>query len=283
MGDKVIMLEIFQPFAQYRYPFTFYYAQTYPLPPKSTIIGMLQNATGNYYNEKFWNLKVSIHGGFESVFWNYQNLIKATKTGIQIVKYKEQLALYNQGLPLYGQGLTSQRSPVNQQELFNGHLFIFIRGEAELIAEIESVLRRPSKILYLGRSEDVIFVKKIWIMEELEVFRKQTRSRFFTVQFPTYIRREIKTEDGEKSFPIKKEKFPVYSIGTFVQFKNNGKPIKNRAEITRDKTERKAEFETVIYIGNDSPVLLSENINLEIYKLNCSEKVFKIPEEFGWI
>ena len=207
-------------------------------------------------------------------------MIKATKTGIQIVKYKDRFILYNQNLPLYGRGLTSQRSPVNQQELFNGHLFIFIRGESEIISKIESAIRRPSKILYLGRSEDVIFVKKIWTMEEIKLSKKRTNSKFFTVQLPTYIRR--KTTDGEE-FPIKKEKFPVYSIGTFVQFKNNGKPIKNRAEIITAKTERKAKFETVIYVGNDSPVILSENINLEIYKLKGDDKIFKIPEGFGWI
>jgi CRISPR-associated protein Cas5t len=50
MSEKTLFVEIFQPFAQYRNPFTFYYAQSYPLPPKSTIIGMLQNATDRYYD-----------------------------------------------------------------------------------------------------------------------------------------------------------------------------------------------------------------------------------------
>jgi len=71
MEETILFVEIFQPFAQYRNPFTFYYAQTYPLPPKSTIIGMLQNACNDWYGnnqEKDWEgLKVSIHGGFESI------------------------------------------------------------------------------------------------------------------------------------------------------------------------------------------------------------------------
>ncbi|MEM5832075.1 MAG: CRISPR-associated protein Cas5, partial [Candidatus Aenigmatarchaeota archaeon] len=66
MSNRVLYIEIFQPFAQYRNPFTFYYAQTYPLPPKSTIIGMLQNAVGDWYGNKYrdswWKLKVSVHG-----------------------------------------------------------------------------------------------------------------------------------------------------------------------------------------------------------------------------
>ncbi len=37
---------------------------------------MLQNATNRYYDPEFWKLKISVHGGFESIFWNYQQLIK---------------------------------------------------------------------------------------------------------------------------------------------------------------------------------------------------------------
>lgn len=86
---------------------------------------MLQNATGKYYDEDFWNLKVSVHGGFESVFWNYQNLIKGD---ISLAMYRGKIVLWNQGLPLYSGGLKSQRTPVYQQELFNGHLYIFHSG-----------------------------------------------------------------------------------------------------------------------------------------------------------
>src|SRR3989338_7062233 len=104
---KTLFLELFQPFAQYRNPFTFYYGQTFPLPPKSTIIGMLQNACTMYYNEKFWYLKVSVHGGFESTFWNYKSLIKGN---VSLEKYGKNIMLVNQKRLLYGHGLRSQRS-----------------------------------------------------------------------------------------------------------------------------------------------------------------------------
>ncbi|BAT71826.1 CRISPR-associated protein Cas5 [Thermosulfidibacter takaii ABI70S6] len=275
--QRILALEIFQPFAQYRNPFTFYYAQTYPLPPKSAIIGMLQNATNCFYDENFWNLKVSVHGGFESTFWNYQNLIKATKTGIVLKKYQDKLTLFNQGYPLYGEGQTSQRSPVNQQELFNGHLFIFIKGPTELISKIKVALKKPRKILYLGRSEDIVFIRKVWTQDELENSRKDIKS-FFILQFPTYIR--LKSENG-REFPISKDKYPVYSIGTYVRFVNNGKPIRNRVEIVLGVTERESKFATVIYAGNDSPIILKESLSIESYK--TGNKIFKIPEDFGWL
>ncbi len=281
MSNEVIMLEIFQPFAQYRNPFTFYYAQTYPLPPKSTIIGMLQNATGRFYDQNFWNLKVSVHGGFESVFWNYQSLIKATTTGITLERYRGKTLLFNQGLPLYGEPLTSQRSPVSQQELFNGHLFIFLKSAPKLIHEAKEALEHPEKVLYLGRSEDVIFIKRIYTQKDMEINRKTVKVKFFRLHYPAYIKLKI---DGGKQFPISKDKFPVYYIGTKVIFKNNGDPIKNRAEITKE-TERVADFETVLYAGAYSVITLKEEIELSYFKIvkDSKEIVFKIPEEFGWL
>ncbi len=291
--EKIILIEAFQPFAQYRNPFTFYYAQTYPLPPKSAIIGMLQNATGRYYDSEFWNIKVSVHGGFESVFWNYQSLIKATTSGITLKKYKGRAILFNQGFPLYGEGHTSQRSPVSQQELFNGHLFIFLKfpkDTSELIDEVREALEHPRKVLYLGRSEDVIFIKKIYEPEKEE---PKLPKGFIRVRYPTYIKLELEKEKGQKiKFPINKDKFPVYFVGTKAKFKNGDKLVRNKAEITKE-TEREAEFEPVLFAGAGSVIVLKDPekdkdavpIKISTFKIlkNSKRTIFKIPEEFGWL
>jgi len=279
--EKTILLETFQPFAQYRNPFTFYYAQTYPLPPKSTIVGMLQNALNDWYGHKYgigtwWELKVSVHGGFESVFWNYQSLIKGD---ISLVRYREKIKLWNQGFPLYGGGITSQRSPIFQQELFNGHLYIFLRGQNDLIEEIEQFLLNPNKILYLGRSEDVIFVRRVYSSNEL-IYNKKPVKKNIWLQYPTYIK--LNDKKNNRRFPIKNEKFPVYSIPAKVVFKNNGKTISNKAEITKS-TEREPEFEPVIYTGLDYVIFLREGMDVENYRIRDNNLILKIPEEFGWL
>jgi len=270
MSEKTLFIEIFQPFAQYRNPFTFYYAQTYPLPPKSTIIGMLQNAVGDWYGNEFgienwWNLKVSVHGGFESVFWNYQSLIKGE------VKFDKNMRLVNQNLPLYGEGLISQRSPVYQQELFNGHLYIFIKGEEKLIEKIKEAIEKPSKVLYLGRSEDVIFIRSV----EGVAAKKIKVEGDIKLKYPTYLLL--------KNFPIKnKKKYPVYSIPIKVIFENNGQNVKHKSEITKS-TERKLEFETVIYTGYDYSIILTEaSVGVEQYKIHDGEEI-RIIAEWGWI
>jgi len=293
VAEKTIFLEIFQPFAQYRNPFTFYYAQTFPLPPKSTIIGMLQNAVGDWYgkskwykveNEKgeelienrWWDLKISVHGGFESVFWNYQSLIKGD---ITLSKKEGNPMLVNQKLPLYRYGLTSQRSPVHQQELFNGHLYIFIKGEEDLINTIKESLKEPRKILYLGRSEDIIFIKKVIADEEIKLVKSGKVEKDVWFTYPTYIL------DG--NFPIKNKKYPVYSIPVKVIFENKGIPIKTKGEITKT-TERKPEFEPVIYTGYNKVIYIEEGrpLYVEKYELKYSNEEllnFIIPKDYGWL
>jgi CRISPR-associated protein Cas5t len=270
MSEKTIFIEIFQPFAQFRNPFTFYYAQTYPLPPKSTIIGMLQNAVEDWYGnmfgiEKWWDLKVSVHGGFESIFWNYQQLIKGE------IFFDEHLRLVNQDLPLYGEGLKSQRSPIYQQELFNGHLYIMIRGEDSIISEVKEAFEKPKKVLYLGRSEDVIFIKRV---EEV-ITEKDYIQTDLELSYPTYILID--------QLPIKNKKYPVYSIPTKVIFKNGERIVKHKAEITKS-TLRQVEFKTVIYTGYDYWLAFNtqNKVSVDIYKID-DKKEIKILDPYGWL
>jgi len=297
MTKKTLLLELFQPFAQYRNPFTFYYAQTYPLPPKSTIIGMLQNAVGDWYGKKeeyeienekgekerrnrWWELKISIHGGFESVYWNYQQLIKGelafSEEGIWI--NNPDTKKKNNWLPLYSEGLTAQRTPIHQQELFNGHLYVFIRGDENLLEEIKKNLQNLKKILYLGRSEDVVFIRKVEFIEPKE--KDISVKGDIKLKFPTYISLKPKKEKG-KEFPIKQQKFPVYSIPTKVLFKNGDTFVKHKSEITKN-TEREVDFATVIYTGFDYTILLKDKIEIERFEITDKLK-FNIIKDFGWL
>jgi len=299
MTEKTLYIEIFQPFAQYRNPFTFYYAQSYPLPPKSTIVGMLQNAVGDWYGheyglEKWWdNLKISVHGGFESFFWNYQQLIKGeiTISKAGLLNRHDRNPLGKIWHPLYSPNIKAQRTPVYQQELFNGHLFIFIRGDEELIGEIKESLEKPKKVLSLGRSEDVFFLKtEPKILEDEEIFPKKLDNgklpevkKTLWLTYPTYIKlRKLieKNRDRYEEFSIKNKKFPVYSIPVKILFKNNCYVIRNKAELNKD-TKREVEFETVIHTSHDYVIHLKKEVSVEIYKIG--DKTFKIPAEYGWL
>ncbi|MEM4284285.1 MAG: type I-B CRISPR-associated protein Cas5b [Candidatus Caldarchaeum sp.] len=278
MPNTTLFIELFQPFAQYRNPFTFYYAQTYPLPPKSTVIGMLQNALGDWYGNRYGNiwdeLKISIHGEFESSFWNYQNMIKCFPL------FRKGRLMLNDSL-LYGEGRKAQRSPVYQEELFNGRLFIFLKGNEELINDINSALENPKKVLSLGRSEDVIFIRRTAILDKAE---RITIKRDIKIPYSTYI--------IEKGFPINNKKYPIFYIPLSSQFINNGKRIAYKSDIRKDSTRREVKFESVIYTGRDYSIVLKDgtSINIDYYKIDMdgsdstnSEYPIPIIERWGWL
>ena len=286
MAEKTLLIELFQPFAQYRNPFTFYYAQTYPLPPKSTIIGMLQSALNDWYgNERgvneWWNLKVSVHGGFESVFWNYQQLIKGE---ISLVKFHGKLTLWNQWKtkkekgkvnqgPLYPtREFTLERtpSPVLQQELFNGWLYILLRGKEEFLSEIKEALEKPRKVLSLGRSEDVVFPRRVEFIEG-----KKDEAREIGIKYPTYVRVPIEM--------LRKKEYPTYSIPLRVVFKNNGKPVRHKAEISV-KTFRDVDFRSVIYVGAWTFLKFKSKVSFDEYSFDGVQlKVVADEKASGWL
>lgn len=232
---------------------------------------MLQNVCDDWYGndfgiEKWWNLKISVHGGFENVFYNYQNLIKGE------IEFDKTKGLVNQGLPLYGESLRSQRTPVFQQELFNGHIFIFIRGDETMLSNIKESIEKPKKVLSLGRSEDVVFIRNVMYIEPND--SKKVRGDL-KLRYPTYIK--------NAKFPIKNRMYPVYSIPIKVIFRNNNTPVRSKAEITKE-TNRLVDFESVIYTGYEYSVVLKESsqIEVEIYSIMGGKKIF-IIEQWGWL
>ena len=286
MAEKTLLIELFQPFAQYRNPFTFYYAQTYPLPPKSTVIGMLQNALNDWYgNERgikeWWSLKVSVHGGFESIFWNYQQFIKGEISLVRVHgrptlwnqwSTKREKGKVNQG-PLYPtRDVTLKRtpSPVLQQELFNGWLYILLRGKGKFLSEIKDALEKPRKILSLGRSEDVVFIRRVEFIE-----RKEKKAREIAIKYPTYVRVPIEM--------LRKKEYPTYSIPIRVVFKNNGKPVRHKAEISV-KTFRDVDFKPVIYVGAWTFLKFSNKVRFEEYSFDGVQlKVVADKKASGWL
>jgi len=254
---------------------------------------MLQRATGMWYGwgeidgkkitpRDWWNLKISIHGGFESVFWNYQQLIKGeigfSSSGFLINKHRDNFS-DKEWMPLYSKGLRSRRSPVYQQELFNGHLFIFIKAENEkgrrLLDKIKESLRNPQKILYLGRSEDVVFIKDVLTDDDI-IIESGIAKKNLWFQYPTYLDYKIR-------YSILHQRYPVYSIPTQVIFRNSEKEIEYKSEITKE-TKRDVIFKTVLHIRENHIIKLKkEHEGVEYEEYHIKGKIFYIPKECGWL
>lgn len=136
---KILKLKLYQETACYKKPFATKVAETYPLPPYSTVIGMfhkiLQAQAGQYFP-----MNVSVQGSYEGIFSNYQNLRK----------YK-------------GKEVTSM--PFNVHQLLNANLIIHVQAEDEIIDRIYQNIVNGTETFTLGRNEDIVRIDGIKILE----------------------------------------------------------------------------------------------------------------------
>ena len=108
---KILKLKLYQETACYKKPFATKVAETYPLPPYSTIIGMFHKILGAQSGEYF-PMNISVQGSYEGIFSNYQNL--------RMYKGKDKV--------------TSM--PRNVHQLLNVNLIIHVQAEDEIIDRI---------------------------------------------------------------------------------------------------------------------------------------------------
>lgn len=138
---KILKLKLYQETACYKKPFATKVAETYPLPPYSTVIGMfhkiLQAQAGQYFP-----MNVSVQGSYEGIFSNYQNLRK----------YK-------------GKEVTSM--PFNVHQLLNVNLIIHVQAEDEIIDRIYQNIVNGTETFTLGRNEDIVRIDGIKILDNV--------------------------------------------------------------------------------------------------------------------
>ncbi len=171
---KALKIKIYQPQAHYRTPFTYQRRHTYPIPPYSTVIGLLCNVLGirNYKNDgepcenqncscnyhKLKEIKISICGTFESKTTEYiwfRNL--SVESHNQRFGYAENRYVGGHIEHIGGQ------QPVLIDILNGVKLWIYLSHDDEnFLKEIKNSIENPNNRIYplhLGRAEDWVVIE----------------------------------------------------------------------------------------------------------------------------
>lgn len=149
---KILKLKLFQETACYKKPFAFKVAETYPLPPYSTVIGMLhkilQARPGEYFD-----MNISIQGEYESIFSNYQSL--------RMYKGKDKVTAM----------------PRNVHQLLNIELILHVQAEDEIIDKIYENIIMGKESFTLGRNEDIVRIDEVKEIEaKIEEYTMKTNA-----------------------------------------------------------------------------------------------------------
>lgn len=150
---KSIRLKLKQNLVNYKLPTSFQLKETYPLPPYSTVIGMVHN-TCNYTEYK--PMKISVQGKYNSKVNDLATRYEF-KNGMTFDASRHQIKVGEYGI---------SRGVSNVELLSNVELVIHIVPEDEnLIEEIFNAFKTPREYISLGRREDLVVVDEVKIVE----------------------------------------------------------------------------------------------------------------------
>ncbi|CUU03332.1 CRISPR-associated protein Cas5t [Candidatus Kryptobacter tengchongensis] len=167
MNNRIIKLKTFQEKAVFRVPYSMEVIETYPLPPYSTILGLVHNVLSS--STTINDINISVQG-------KYGNLVR------EFISYHKYEKDKKEG----------KRYPIIVTSLIDLELIIHIKMSNEkLHSKLLCSLSNPPYFLYLGRPEDLIIEMKVCESEEIELDPSKTEKGGITLPYNSYIPFEI--------------------------------------------------------------------------------------------
>lgn len=149
---KAIRLRLRQDLVNYKKPTSFQLKETYPLPPYSTVIGMVHNLCG--YTQ-YQPMQVSVQGKYFSkvndLYTRYE-----FKNAMKYEAARHQLQVGEYGV---GQGVATAELLVDVELLLH-----IVPEDQEKIEEIYTAFFRPREYPSLGRREDLATIGEVKIV-----------------------------------------------------------------------------------------------------------------------
>jgi CRISPR-associated protein Cas5t len=133
---ECLKLKLYSPVGIFKNPLSMKGIEIYPLPPYSTIIGLIYKAMGRKWNGEYF--QISIQGDYETIFRDY----------IWFKKYN----LREKEL---------EKLPLQVPVLYNLKLIIHISAEENLLSEIENALKNPRELLFLSGGEYPVRIEEV--------------------------------------------------------------------------------------------------------------------------
>ncbi|MDN5276640.1 MAG: CRISPR-associated protein Cas5t [Clostridiales bacterium] len=155
---KALKLKLFQETACYKKPFAFKVAETYPLPPYSTVKGFL------HYILKardYIDMTVSVQGDYEDKYVNLQTFY-------------------------FYKGKEITKMPLNVHYLHNVELLIHVFSREEVLNSIIENIRNSEEFFSLGRREDLVRLDDVKMID-FEQVDLDEENDMFVLKYSAYI------------------------------------------------------------------------------------------------
>lgn len=159
---KVLKLNVYQQNASYKKPFAFKVAETYPLPPYSTVKGFLHKIINA---KEFIPMSISVQGSFENICFNLQSMYS----------YKSKK----------NKAVTCVPSYVHM--LYNVNLIIHVFAQQNIIDAIIEGIKDSYEYFSLGRKEDLAVIEDVKQVDIEEIIIGRGKAEPYEIKYPVYI------------------------------------------------------------------------------------------------
>jgi CRISPR-associated protein Cas5t len=179
--ENILKVKIFQETACYKKPFSLKVAETYPLPPYSTVKGLFHKLLAT--KDFFYRFNISIQGTYEAVMTNYQKML--------FFKYNGDI--------------TSM--PLSVQLLYNVELLIHVYyPDKKILERLAEKLISPDEYLSVGRHEDLALATDIKFVRAEKIDFSEIEEPYF-VKCNLYMPEEYLKSVQENNFGLNGIKF----------------------------------------------------------------------------
>lgn len=227
---KAIRIRLQQDLVNYKKPTSFQLKETYPLPPYSTVIGMIHNLCKF---EGYKEMDISIQGKYYSKTNDLATRYEF-KNGMKYDSKRHQLQVGEYGV---GRGVSTTELLVDVELLIH-----IIPKDQNLIKDIEKALLYPHEYPALGRREDLVVINEVKVVEFSEGVLKDTIriGEDYSAYIPIELIDNIKLRNQEQGVSVS---------GTRYNLTKNYEPV-NRGTKKAPKYFRKWNKVEVLYGTN---------------------------------
>lgn len=174
---KAIRVRLHQTVANYRKSSSFMVKESYPLPPYSTVIGMIQTACGF---KEYHPMKLSIQGTNASEFFDYQTLYTFGPTPFDASRHQIQIPM-GDNKPV---GVTRGPRPIMLLSDIDLVIHIFPENKEDFDVILNG-LRNPVFYPCLGRREDTVRIDDVSVVELSKT--DSDDDELITTAYPAYL------------------------------------------------------------------------------------------------
>jgi CRISPR-associated protein Cas5 subtype I-B len=234
---ECLRVKLYTPTGIFKNPLSIKGIEIYPLPPYSTIIGLIYRAMGRKWNGEYF--QISIQGDYQAIYRDY---------------------VWFRGDSL---GDKEDKLPLQVPILYSLELLVHVKAENGLLEDIERALKEPKELLFLSGGEYPVKVKEVKRVKCLEKFISEENC--IKLNYNAYIQREL-LENISTS-----DKGILFSLSYF--YKNSQKP-KTYSWIDAYYFQKGTEiYGSLIFDEDNNPVFLAEPTTKELKKSEGEEYV----------